>query len=64
MIALVPAFILCLKVQKLYRATSREVRETPVLSHCVLKTIKLPRQARDKHRESTPHMGVFRRCYA
>ena len=36
------------------------VRKTAFLSHVYIKTIILPRQARDKHRESTQN-AVFRR---
>jgi hypothetical protein len=34
-------------------------KKTPVLRDSVLKMIILPRQARDKHRESTQKRGVF-----
>ena len=32
--------------------TGGEVRKTPFLRHFILKTVILPRQARDKHREN------------
>eukprot|EP01046_Picozoa_sp_COSAG06_P004087 COSAG06_NODE_167_length_21546_cov_35.001352_10_plen_192_part_00 len=37
----------------------RSVRKTYLLRHFILKTIVLPRQARDKHRESTQKFAFF-----
>jgi hypothetical protein len=37
------------------------VRKTAVLSHSYINAILLPRQARDKHRESSKKSGVFLR---
>jgi hypothetical protein len=36
-----------------------EVRKRSFLSHLYIKTIILPRQARDKHRETLKKMAVF-----
>ena len=38
------------------------LRITAFLSHVYIKTIILPRQVRDKHRETTPKNPVFRTC--
>jgi len=40
-----------------------QVRETVFLSHLCIKTIILPRQARDKHRESTQNRPFSRRPF-
>jgi hypothetical protein len=41
------------------RETRRSLRKTAFLSHLYIKTIILPRQARDKHRESTQKKMPF-----
>jgi hypothetical protein len=38
------------------------LRKTAFLSHLYIKTIILPRQARDKHRENSKKDAVFRTC--
>ena len=48
------------KVEKVLRpANHLALRETPFLSHLYLKTIILPRQARDKHRKNSKKMAFF-----
>ena len=42
--------------------TFLQVRQTPLVSLFMLKTIILPRQARDKHRESTQKQEAFFAC--
>jgi hypothetical protein len=39
--------------------TQRAVRKTPLLSHLYTKTIILPRQARDKHRQVEKKPAFF-----
>jgi hypothetical protein len=41
------------------RGRKRRLRKTAFLSHFYIKTIILPRQARDKHRESTQKKMPF-----
>jgi hypothetical protein len=42
------------------RHLRESLRKTAFLSHLYIKTIILPRQARDKHRENTKKNAVFR----
>jgi hypothetical protein len=42
------------------RGRKRRLRKTAFLSHFYIKTIILPRQARDKHRENSKKDAVFR----
>jgi len=39
------------------------VRKTPLFAPFIYKTVILPRQARDKHRENSQKSGVFRRLF-
>jgi hypothetical protein len=45
---------------QLIEAHKLRLRKTAFLSHLYIKTIILPRQARDKHRENSKKDAVFR----
>ena len=51
-------------VQKLRVDRFGDLRKTAFLSHLYIKTIILPRQARDKHRENSKKDAVFRTAAA
>jgi hypothetical protein len=48
------------EVELIFRRNNPSLRKTAFLSHLYTKTIILPRQARDKHRETSKNDAVFR----